>query len=203
MGMTRTQKVRSAFGMVLLGAFGVLMAPAAHANAGVPMLFLLSPFLGLSLFPIIIGEGFLLSRRTRVGGVQPYVKSLVANLFSTLIGIPVSWVLMVTLEIILFWPHAMQLRNLDETSYSFLQLACCSAWMDNVPYNTLSWRIPAASIVLLLIFFVVSVYSEAIAYWLIDRKSGWKRAFHLSFQLNTLSYLCLLFIPVWLFWSHW
>lgn len=78
--------------------FSVLaFAPPAHTNMGIPPLFFLSwVAMVVALIPVIIVETIVLSMRAGVWFWESVLTTLVANLATTLLGIPLALILHAT-----------------------------------------------------------------------------------------------------------
>src|SRR5437868_2498946 len=83
-----------------LGITALLACPAwAHADAGVPMLALMAVPIWASLLVIIPLEAFLAKRRVGTDWGTSLKMSAIANLVSTVVGVPVTWVLLVLVQL--------------------------------------------------------------------------------------------------------
>lgn len=128
----------------------------AWANAGVPMIFLIMPALGLSIIPIILIEAFYLSRRLGLKTARAVKTATISNLISTLAGVPLTWLLLVLIQIVTGGGRAF---GLDTMLGKVLSVTFQAAWL--IPYESeLYWMIPVAGLVLLVPFFFVSWWSE-------------------------------------------
>lgn len=137
--------------------------PSCHANAGVPMIFVALPTMVVALLPIILAEAVF---------AMPYLKlpfkmllRLVAraNFFSTFIGIPITWILLVVFQII---SGGTGMSNFNVPDSRFLAVTWQAPWMG--PYEKqLFWMIPTAHLVLLIPFFFASWWVE----YLVIRRS--------------------------------
>ena len=88
-----------------------------------------------------------------------------ANALSTFVGIPIAWVLMVIIEIATGGGRA---TGFDTPWAAFQSVVVSAAWL--VPYeDQLHWLIPAATLVLLVPYFFVSLFVER---WMMLRR--WK-----------------------------
>lgn len=121
------------------------------ANMGVPMLALVGPVMLIGLVPVILVEGLWLKYRFALLGWDAVRHSAVANLFSTLVGIPLTWVVLVLVQ---------ALSGGD--SYQgpgWLAITWQAPWL--LPNEReLGWMIPAAALVLCVPFFLASVAIE-------------------------------------------
>lgn len=126
------------------------------ANAGVPMIALHLPAMAALLVPIIAIEFILslkqvpLPNRRRLHGVAA------ANLVSTFVGLPITWMLMLILNVVTTGTEA---KGLETAPQLLASVVLQSSWL--VPYESdLGWLIPAATLVLLVPYFFVSVAVE-------------------------------------------
>jgi hypothetical protein len=132
------------------------------ADAGLPMIFVEAQFLVLALIPVVLAEaavywwGLQLPWRKAISG------SLVANLWSTFLGVPVSWFILLVTQLSVGGGAAWGLK----TPLTRLAAVTVQApWL--IPYEeSLYWMVPAASLFLMLPFFLASVGIE----WLVLRR---------------------------------
>lgn len=142
-------------------ALTLLMPSVALANAGVPVLFLFTSVFAFSLIPIILIESFYLAKKLQLTGWQALRDTTLANLFSTLIGIPVTSVFLVFLQMLLGGSGAFGMGTMRDRIFSVTLQAL-------IPYEAeLHWMIPVAGLVLLVPFFFVSWVTE---YWLLAQR---------------------------------
>lgn len=186
----------------LLIFFGAI---PAYADAGVPMLALALPAMIISLIPIIIIESWYIHRTLNLSFKRALKVMGIANIESTLIGIPLTWIIWVIVEMILGYVSYRVLDSfhisLPESVSILFALTVGAAWLGPAKSN-LYWMVPTASLVLLLPFFYVS--------WLFERHRA-KRLLQeydpenvnkATFIANVYSYglLCAI-VLVWLFLS--
>jgi glycopeptide antibiotics resistance protein len=126
------------------------------------MIFLVMPALGLSLLPIIVIEAVYLGRRLELSTADAVKTSTIANLVSTLVGIPLTWFLLVLVQMFAGGGGAY---GINTTAGKILAVTLQAAWL--IPYESdMSWMIPVAGLVLLIPFFFASWWSE----YLVSRK---------------------------------
>ena len=139
------------FGVMLLSMPGL-----AQANAGLPMLLLIMPAFAIALLPIILVESLYISRRLALSLVLTAKIATVANLVSTVAGIPLTWLILVVAQIATGGGSAY---GVDTLAGKILAVTWQAPWL--IPYeNEMDWMIPVASIVLLVPFFFVSWWVE-------------------------------------------
>jgi hypothetical protein len=137
-------------------ALGVLAPATAEANIGLPMVVLFLPPMWLALVPIILLEAAVISRgkgipfKTSVGGTA------LANVASTIVGVPLLWFVLATIELIC----CGSARGLGTTWAKLYAVTVQAPWL--IPYESeFGWMIPAALCTLAVIFLVMSVAVEA------------------------------------------
>jgi len=161
----------------------------AYANAGVPMLSFYLPPAWFTLVPIILIETFVAVRKYSLPLKTSFSSVSIANLTSTLIGIPLTWFIWATFEMI-FWGGVL---GEGPISWGLLSVTLQAAWL--LPYEEhLWWMGPAACLVLSLVFYLVSVFFEYQVVKLFFKKQQRNiiRAFIL--RSNFYSYCILFFL---------
>lgn len=141
------------------------------ANVGIPMLGIYLPMLLLAFVPIVLIEGFVYRRRLGAGLSTSIKAAAAANLWSTLLGVPLTWLSLVLLQIGLVaagvryeWDGfsttlEYQLRILEWQAEP-MNLILMSAWLIPYAYEPGYEAIPVAGLTLVLPFFVASVVVE-------------------------------------------
>ena len=126
------------------------------ANAGVPMIFLVMPAFALSIVPIIAIEAIYLSNKLELPISSSIKTTTISNLISTVVGVPLTWLLLLLIQILAGGGGAF---GLDTTMGKVLSVTFQAAWL--IPYESdLYWMIPTAGVLLLIPFFFVSWWSE-------------------------------------------
>jgi hypothetical protein len=136
----------------------VVMVPSvALANAGVPMIAIVYPGMGIALLPVIILEVMVLRRLLDTAPGRTAVTVTVSNLVSTVLGVPLTWVALVLLQALTGGGGAGP--SFDTLLGKILAVTWQAPWM--MPYEAdMYWMMPVAALVLLVPFFCVS--------WLIE-----------------------------------
>lgn len=162
-------------------------ASYAYANIGVPMIFITLPGMFLGFIPIVLVESTVLLKKLKIGFKRSFKTSLVSNGISTLVGIPVTWLILVILQMVTGGGGAY---GLSTPLKKFLAVTWQSPWL--IPYESeMGWMIPSAFLFLLIPFFFASFFIE---YQLIKRmltSMDAKRVRESVFFANLISYLLL------------
>lgn len=166
----------------------------AYANVGIPMLAIALPGMIISLIPIIAIEALYMRWRLKLTFVKALKVSSIVNIESTLIGIPITWVVWVIIEMIVGYlgyriSASLGTKIPDFIGYAFA-FTVGAAWLGPIGKSQ-SWQIPAACLVLLVPFFYVS--------WLLERSMAKKYLQDISqediyktiFKTNLYSYSLL------------
>jgi hypothetical protein len=138
------------------------IALPAHADVGVPMLAVMWPPAWLLLLAIVPVEGYLARRILSLDWRSALGLSLRANLVSTLVGIPLTWFVLLLVEF--GTGYAVYLLKVDEASVSSavqraVAITVLAPWLG--PGDGLSaWIVPAAAAYLCIPFFFASVLIE-------------------------------------------
>ena len=141
---------------VLLVSGLLIVSQLAHANAGVPMIFLVMPAFAFSIVPIIILESFYIANKLQLSRKVVYKTVTVSNLVSTIVGIPAAWILLVSIQLITGGGSAY---GIDTTIEKILAVTWQAPWL--IPYeHSLNWMIPVAGTVLLVPLFFISWWFE-------------------------------------------
>jgi len=177
--------------LVPLVALLLLLASPAYADAGVPMLLVIWPASWALLLFIIPLEAAVGLRAPRISFGNRLKMAAAANLVSTLAGIPLTWGLLVGLQMLGGGGSAWGLETLHQKP---LAVTVQSPWL--IPYdNALDWMIPAAAAVLCIPFFLMSVGCEYLVARRFIEKPRWPQVRRWAWQANTVSYgLILLFL---------
>lgn len=164
--------------------------PTTIANIGLPMLIVYWPALLIGILPIVWIETAWISKCTRLGWKKIVVTVLSANLLTSVLGVPLTWVLLAGLQMITgggsffgFFP---------------LEVTWQAPWLMPDDEN-LFWKIPIAACVLSVPFWASSAWIEsAFIRWVLRGYSlsglntiVWM-ANTLSYALLTLFWVCVL-----------
>jgi hypothetical protein len=137
-------------------------ASPAAADTGLPMLMIVWPGMIAALIPVIALESYCLRSMLKL----PFVRSLklmtIANLESTIIGIPLTWAVLLLIEIILTFAGSSIFKSteLPEALSYTLMITLGAPWLAPFSQNQAYWIIPAASFFLLIPFYFITWYIE-------------------------------------------
>jgi hypothetical protein len=136
----------------------LLLASPAWANAGIPMLALTWPAQWIAFVPIVLIETAVVAAALRTPYLSKLWPVVQANLLSTLVGVPVAWLVMLLVQggaaLVVFGLLPESLRDADWVY--FIVFPFISAWIG----GSHSWEIELAFMVLAVPFCVASVLVE-------------------------------------------
>ena len=127
---------------------------------GVPMLFPQLVGMTIALIPVILVETAIARHVVPLTSGRVFKGVGLANIASTFLGIPAAWTAMFTLNIVTTGtdPH-----GLESATAIFKSVVLQASWLvptGNEDEQNLVWMIPAASLVLLVPSFFISVFAE-------------------------------------------
>ena len=171
----------------------ILGAPRAQADVGVPMLAVMAVPMWLSLLVIIPLEAAIARRLLPIGWSRCFKLSILANLASTLLGIPITWCALAAAEWV-FGPWLaysfQQQLGLSHTVTDIMSVILFSPWL--LPINSdLYWMVPTTSLVLCIPFFFASVWSENLVARRILESGLHNQALNWAWKANIASYILI------------
>ena len=143
----------------LLALLLVAMASAspAWANAGIPMLALSWPVQWLAFIPVVAGEAAITSRSLQLSYRSAIKPLAVANLWSTLAGVPLAWFAMLLLEAAGGMALSVMPDHIaDSQALRFVSFPLFAAWIG----GSSPLELKAAFLVLMVVFCWVSFLVE-------------------------------------------
>jgi hypothetical protein len=160
-------------------------------DIGLPMIAVYWPPAWLAFVPIVLIEALVGFRTLAVRSGRVVIASAIANLFSTLLGIPMTWFVLALIELLGFG-SALGFETPLQKVYS---VTVQSPWL--MPYAERSrWMVPVAASVLSIPMYAMSVLSEYVIarrfFPTVARRLIWR------WQLkgNALSYIFLVCVIV-------
>lgn len=143
---------------VLTGIVLLMFTSNAYANIGLPMIFLGVPFLILAFIPIFAIEMLVYHKDLKIPWKRCAAGSFWANVLTTIVGYPISWILHVAVGMAVGYPIGFlfsKFHNIDWLGYALFPLI--SAWL--MP-GVDQWMIYLAGIFGLIPAFWISVKIE-------------------------------------------
>jgi hypothetical protein len=135
------------------------------ADAGVPMIFLTFPAMVMLLLPIILVEAWFLRKWLALGAWEAAKTSAIANIASTLAGVPAAWAVMLCVEFGVGLSVA-KIASLSRASEKWnspiarvVTTLLSAAWLGPDERN-LYWMVPVAVLGLMVPTFFASVWIE-------------------------------------------
>jgi hypothetical protein len=157
------------------------------ANMGIPIVCVTIPIMLIALFPIAWVESLVYRASLDLPRKESFWGTFIANFWSTVIGIPIVWIPLVVGQMSIGGGRAWGM----DTSQQRLEAVTLQApWL--IPYQEhTAWMIPAASLVLLLPFYLGSVFVEYLILTKRWQSSGQQLSFAIVMLANAISYLGL------------
>lgn len=126
------------------------------ANAGVPMLGVTWGMAWFTLIPVVFIESLVALKSLGIGFRRSLVVTGSANIASTLVGIPLTWIALAVLQGVLGGGRWMPVGTPWQ---KILAVSSQPAWL--APYeHELGWMIPGAALILCIPFYFASVFIE-------------------------------------------
>ena len=123
---------------------------------GVPMIVVTMPQMVIAFIPIVLIEAFLSKSYIKLPLNELFRVMFKANIFSTFIGIPVTWLVLVIIQIISGGGSAYGLSTPLE---KLAAVTWQAPWL--IPYEgEAHWMIPTAMLVMLIPFYFASWFIE-------------------------------------------
>jgi len=170
---------------LFVGIILLMASTPAYADAGVPMLYLVWPASWILFVPIVLVEAAVARTLLRLATLRALLVSAVSNAASTLVGIPLTWLLLAVLEILA--TSGGRAYGLNTWPRKVLAFTVQAPWL--IPYESdLDWLIPAAAIVLCVPFFFTSVGIEYLVARRLVRDVPTGTTSKWSWRANLLSY---------------
>jgi hypothetical protein len=144
------------------------------ADAGVPMIFLTFPVTVMLLLPVILVEAWFLRKWLALGVWEAGKLSAIANIASTLLGVPAAWAVMLCVEFGVGW-SVTKIPSVSQASEKWnspiatvVGTLLSAAWLGPDEKN-LYWMVPVAVLALMVPTFFASVWIEA---FIVEKMAG-------------------------------
>ena len=145
------------------------------------------PAAWLMLIPIILIEAYIGVKVAKLTFRQTIFGATIGNLFSTLLGIPMTWSVLAGIEGQSFGTAI----SLDSFAAKVYAVTIQAPWL--IPYeDDLAWMVPSAIVFLAVIFWLMSVVSEYFILRIVQRTVQPAALWRWMWIANTASYVCLL-----------
>jgi hypothetical protein len=192
-------RIRSFFIATLTIAL-FIVPTKAYANVGLPMIVVLFPLGLLSLPVIVVVEALVVARCLRLGFWQALKIQTLANVLSTVVGVPIVWCVLAAVEIFL-GAGLSRLGWRFDTS-GILVTIFTAPWLIPLRHTFPRWIVPTATLVLLGPFFFASYWTEFQVVNLICRTGSVEERRRAVWFANGLSYAGFAMASVmWLAWT--
>jgi hypothetical protein len=170
------------------------------ADMGLPMIQVIWPAAWIALIPVILIEAAIGRRVMKTTFPRATCAATAANLFSTLLGIPLTWIALATLEGLGF----STAEGLDTPARVLYAVTVQSPWL--IPYeDALRWMVPVATVVLCVPLWLMSAATEYVIARRFFPKAERSALWRWMLLGNAASYafllLLLLLIAIPFFWS--
>lgn len=176
-----------AWSVIVLFVFLAHPLPA-YANIGLPMLIYAWPAMLVLFIPVVLIEAVVATTLLGVNFLYAVQIAGVANLVSTILGIPTTWLVLVCVQVGLIRGGAGP-YGLETLRGRILSVTVQCPWLIPYPASELDWMIPTAEMVLCIPFFVASVFCEYFcAVWFTHGTVQDKLLLSWSWLGNALSY---------------
>lgn len=159
------------------------------ADIGIPMISLILPTAWLALIPVILIEAFIGKRVTQMPFRRSFYGATVANLFSSLLGIPLTWLLLAIIE----GQYFSEAKGINTVPRMIYAVTIQSPWL--IPYESeLPWMVPIAAVVLCIPLWLMSVVTEYAIVRTLFRSMERSLLWQWMWKANAASYLFLVLL---------
>ena len=173
---------------LLIVVFGMLLPELVHANAGVPMLAVAWPAQWLVLVPIVLLETEIIRRGINLPFKQLFWPTAKANFVSTLIGVPVAWLVMLTPLMVISFGHTLLPPEYNIPVWlQYLIFPFTAAWVS----GSSIWQVYFAFVVLAIPFCLISIFLEKGVYWKAFPEIERKEINRVVVRANVWSYIAV------------
>jgi len=152
--MKRPVKTTATVSLAAAALF-ILWPRVALANAGLPMLFIMWPAAWVSFVPVVLVEAWIARRVLETPWPRSLRVATLANAVSTIVGIPITWVMLTVAEFVTF--DVIGGRNVPGLMGTVLS----APWLGPSGFGEY-WRVPLAAALLCVPFALASVAIEGV-----------------------------------------
>jgi len=182
--------------LICIAATAPVLSPNwVYADAGLPMLAVVWPLSWFAFVPIVAIEAIIAWKFITLPWRTSLTGSLIANVISTFVGIPITWGLLWGVEMMA--TQGGLAYSLNTTFDKVLTVVFQAPWLMTYEKD-LHWIVPAAVLFLLPFFGVASVFVERPIFRKLTKCSK-EASRHWSWTANGITYgLSILAVLVWL-----
>ena len=155
-----------------------------ESGASESMLVVVWPASWLLFVPIVLVEAFVGARVLSLSYWRALKMVSLANLTSTLVGIPLTWLVLCMVRML----YPGNVIGEEASLRNVLVAAIASPWLDPAAFQS-RWMIPTAALALCVPFFFVSVWMEGSVVRRFAPESVSDRAFRWSWRANLATYV--------------
>jgi len=145
-------KIQKLIAVILL----VGIPSVVFATSDIPMVSIGLPSLLTLLIPIVIFKNFYFRKQLDADGSGTFFKIFLSNTFVVIIAYPLSWLLLLGVQIFVDKTFNFGMENTLEMICTVLFR---SAWVSHST-NNFSWMVPMAGIIGLIPFYFISIFTE-------------------------------------------
>lgn len=163
----------------------LILPGVAFADMGLPLIAMIFPYMSFALIPILIIESYIIKFYLDITFGKVVSRVTFANIITTLIGVPLTWVMLFILQLVM-QPVSSNYPN------NVLSIIVNSPWV--IGSNS-----PRTEIALMILFAFFFLVSWKIEYWVIKRKFKMLDPVKINkgcFAANLVTYLLLCILPV-------
>lgn len=166
----------------------------ALANAGVPMLAVVWPSSWVLFIPVCLVEAAVAHRIMHLPVVESVKLAVIANAWSTFVGIPVTWLALFLVELV--GGAAVALTGVELGPAGMILAPLGAPWLGP---GARQWHVYGAAALLCIPFMLVSIHVER---WSASKRVPAERARRWARAANTVTYLPIIVTLVGLAVSH-
>jgi len=151
------------------------------------------PVLVVLMIPLVVGESFLIAFFIKTPAKKVWVKVTAANIVSTIFGVPLTWLVLVFIQM---WTGGGRGQEFDSLTHKLLAGTLHTAWLADGTDPEPSWAFPAVFAFQFFAYGIASILIEYAVLWLMWRKDPKPNLFKAVVVTNAASYLIIMAIPL-------
>jgi hypothetical protein len=182
--------------IVLAGLVMALLPVKAYANVGLPMLMVAMPAFIIALIPIIVIEAYIF-KRAGFPFKWALQRNAIANAVTTFIGIPLTWGVLLALQIATVGADCSEATN--TWPQRIFAVVANAPWMCPFEPELIKWMMPTAMLILLVPFLFMSWLIEALVIRKTSKSFNGSRITAVCLRANLITYALLASYPIGLY----